>query len=66
MKRSAVEWIAYYLVIVGALNWGFVGLFDFDIVAKILGEATALARIVYSLVGISGLYLIYLVGVKES
>jgi len=66
MKKNAVDWIAYVLVIVGALNWGFVGLFNFDIVARILGEATALARIVYSLVGLSGLYLIYVVAAKES
>jgi len=41
------------LVIVGGLNWGFVGLFGFDLVAAIFGAGSALARIVYTLVGLS-------------
>lgn len=41
------------LVIVGGLNWGLVGLFSFDLVAAIFGAGSALARIVYTLVGLS-------------
>ena len=41
------------LVIVGGLNWGLVGLFSFDLVAAIFGAGSALARIVYFLVGLS-------------
>jgi len=41
------------LVIVGGLNWGLVGLFGFDLVAALFGPASALARIVYTLVGLS-------------
>ena len=41
------------LVIVGGLNWGLVGLFDFDLVAALFQPASALARIVYILVGLS-------------
>jgi len=41
------------LVIVGGLNWGLVGLLDFDLVATLLGDMTGLARTVYTLVGIS-------------
>lgn len=44
--------ISYILVLVGALNWGLVGLFDFDLVAKIFGEMSTLSRLVYSLVGL--------------
>ncbi len=45
------------LVIVGALNWGLVGLFQFDLVAALFGgQQAALARIVYVLVGLAGLY----------
>lgn len=44
------------LTVVGAVNWGLVGFFQFDLVAFILGEMTFLSRIVYSLVGISGIY----------
>ena len=45
------------LVIVGALNWGLMGLFQIDLVATLFGgPQTALSRIVYALVGLSGLY----------
>lgn len=55
-----IDWVSLVLVIVGALNWGLVGAFKFNLVKAIFGEDTALARIVYVLVGIAGLYLIYL------
>ena len=48
--------IALILVIVGGLNWGLVGFFGFDLVAAIFGDASVLSRIVYSLVGISAVY----------
>ena len=52
---------ALVLVIIGALNWGAVGLFGFDLVAFICGGQTAvLSRIVYTLVGIAGLWCISL------
>lgn len=43
---------SYILVLVGALNWGLVGLFNFDLVAQIFGEMSTLSRIVYTLVGL--------------
>ncbi|MEM4265997.1 MAG: DUF378 domain-containing protein [Candidatus Woesearchaeota archaeon] len=55
--------MALVLVIVGAINWGLVGLFGFDLVAKIFG-AGVVAKIVYDLVGLAGLYMIYLVSKK--
>lgn len=45
--------VALILVIVGGLNWGLVGLFNFDLVATIFGDMSALSRVVYSLVGLS-------------
>lgn len=48
--------ISLTLVIVGALNWGLIGLFNFDLVAALFGKMSMLSRIVYSLVGIAGLY----------
>lgn len=42
------------LAIVGALNWGLVGLFNFNLVSAIFGEGSALSRIIYALVGIAG------------
>ena len=54
-----IGWIATVLVVVGALNWLAVGLFDVNVVASIFGDRTMLTRIVYVLVGVSGLYEIY-------
>ncbi|WP_051243621.1 DUF378 domain-containing protein [Azohydromonas australica] len=48
--------IALVLMIVGGLNWGLVGLFNFDLVATLFGEMTTLSRIVYTLVGLAALY----------
>ncbi|NUO20139.1 DUF378 domain-containing protein [bacterium] len=44
------------LIIVGGLNWGLVGLLDFDLVATLLGDMTGLSRTVYTLVGISAVH----------
>lgn len=51
-----LHWIALALVIVGAVNWGLVGLLQFDLVAAVFGgQSEILSRIVYSLVGASGI-----------
>ncbi len=50
-----VKIITFALVIIGALNWGLVGIFGIDLVALIFGDMTLLARIVYILVGISAI-----------
>ncbi len=55
-----VDKIAMILVIIGALNWGGVGLFDFNTVAFFCGSLTILARIIYTLVGLAGLWCITL------
>ena len=47
--------LTYVLVLVGALNWGLVGLFNFDLVSALLGDMTFLSRTVYILVGISAI-----------
>ncbi len=57
---SGMAWAAMILVIVGALNWALVGLFQWNLVAALFGTMSALTRIVYVLVGVAGLYLIYL------
>lgn len=55
---KGVHVISYVLVIVGALNWGLVGFFGFDLVASIFGDMSAVSRIVYALVGISAVVMI--------
>lgn len=57
-KLNTFDWIALILVIVGGLNWALVGLFKFDLVAAIFGDMSVLSRIVYTLVGISAIYLL--------
>lgn len=52
---NTLKIVSYVLVLVGALNWGLVGLFHFDLVAAIFGEMSILSRIVYILVGLSAL-----------
>ena len=50
---KTINMIALVLIIIGGLNWGLVGLFNFDLVATIFGDMSVLSRIVYSLVGVS-------------
>ena len=58
---TIINKIALILVIIGALNWGLVGLFSFDLVAWICGGAsTIVARIIYTLVGLAGIWCISL------
>lgn len=58
-RMNALDWIAMALLIIGGINWGLVGLFNFNLVAAIFGEMSTLSRIVYTLVGLSALYSIY-------
>ncbi|MES2120156.1 MAG: DUF378 domain-containing protein [Pseudomonadota bacterium] len=51
-----VNQLTLFLVIVGGLNWGLIGLFGFDLVAALFGEMSALSRLVYVLVGASALW----------
>jgi len=59
MKKTALDIIALVLVIIGALNWGLVGLFNLDVVNLVFGSISWLASLVYILVGLAGLYMIY-------
>lgn len=60
-KMNGLDWLAMILVIVGGLNWGLVGIAKFDLVAAIVGkefgDVNALSQIVYTLVGLSAVYL---------
>ena len=55
---STLDLIAFVLVIIGAINWGTIGLFDVNLVSMLLGEDGALSKIIYSLVGLSAVYLL--------
>ena len=60
-----IDKVALVLIIIGAINWGLIGFFKFDLVATIFGEMSVLSRIIYALVGISGLWGIKLLLVKD-
>ncbi|MEO6487755.1 MAG: DUF378 domain-containing protein, partial [Thermoanaerobaculia bacterium] len=51
-----IDVIAAILLVVGGLNWGLVGAFNFDLVAALFGAGSALARVVYVLVGLAAVY----------
>lgn len=56
-KLNSLDWTALFLTIIGGLNWGLIGFFEFDLVAAIFGEMSGLSRIIYGLVGVSAVYL---------
>ena len=60
MGNKLIDGIALTIAIVGAVNWGLIGFFDFNLVASVFGSMSWISRIVYALVGICGLYLMCL------
>lgn len=56
MERNTLSWITIVLVIVGAINWGLVGLADLNLVSLIFGAVSWLETTVYVLVGLSGIW----------
>lgn len=57
---KVIDTIALVLVIIGAINWGLIGFFNFNLVDTIFGAMSVITRIIYALVGISGLWCIRL------
>lgn len=60
-RLSVVDWVALVLVLVGGLNWGLVGFFEYDLVAELFGDMSTFSKIIYDLVGISAIYLLFVV-----
>ncbi len=58
-KMGTVGWIAFVLVVIGALNWGLVGALEFNLVGTLFGEMEVLIRAVYVLVGLGAIYMVY-------
>lgn len=57
---STLDWVAMALMIVGGLNWGLVGLFNFDLVAFLFGDRSLVSRVIYIAVGLASIYSLYL------
>ena len=62
MNTKILDNIRLALVIIGAINWGLIGFFRFDLVAFLFGTMSWFSRVIYALVGISGIYLISVFG----
>ena len=63
---KALDYTLLTLVIIGAVNWGLIGFFQFDLVAFIFGNMSWISRIVYALVGLSGLHMLSAYGRLKS
>ena len=62
MSNKGFDYLALTIAIIGAVNWGLIGFFRFDLVSFLFGDLTIISRIVYGIVGICGLYLISVYG----
>ena len=58
MRNKFLDCTALTIAIIGAINWGLIGLFQFDLIAFLFGDMSWFARIIYILVGIFGIYLL--------
>jgi uncharacterized membrane protein YuzA (DUF378 family) len=55
---KAIYTTALVLIVIGGVNWGLVGFFDYNLVDALFGQGSALARVIYALVGLSALYVL--------
>ena len=63
MRYRTWDWVALSLVILGAINWGLIGLFRFDIIATIFGGMEGwFSRIIYTAIALAGLYCLSMFG----
>jgi hypothetical protein len=63
MRYRTWDWVALSLVILGAINWGLIGLFRFDLVAVIFGGMeSVMSRIIYTIIALAGLYCLSFIG----
>ena len=62
MNSSGLDYTALTIALIGAINWGLIGFFRFDLVAFLCGNMSWISRIIYALVGLSGLYLLTMYG----
>jgi len=59
MKLTGLGWVAYILVLIGGLNWGLIGAFEYNLISSILGTGI-LTQIVYILAGVGAIYLFFI------
>jgi uncharacterized membrane protein YuzA (DUF378 family) len=61
MRYNALDWIVLILVIIGGINWGLIGFFNYNLVDAVFGAMSAASRVIYAIVGLAALYTIYTV-----
>ena len=66
MGNKFLRCLCLTLTIIGAINWGLIGFFNFNLVALIFGSMSWISRIIYALVGLSGLYFLSFYGMISS
>ncbi|MFA5126857.1 MAG: DUF378 domain-containing protein [Patescibacteria group bacterium] len=59
---NGLDWLLLILLIIGGLNWGLVGLFDFNLVEALFGSVMIIAKIIYIVVGVSAVYILAISG----
>ena len=62
MNSKGLDYTVLLIVIIGAINWGLVGFFKFDLIAFLFGDMSWISRIIYALVGLAGLYMVSMFG----
>ncbi len=55
MRLNALDWVSQILILIGGLNWGLVGLFQYDLIAALFGPMSAAGRVIYIIVGIAAI-----------
>ncbi|HIX15515.1 MAG TPA: DUF378 domain-containing protein [Candidatus Hungatella pullicola] len=66
MNNKALDYTALTIAIIGAVNWGLIGFFRFNLVSFLFGDMSWISRIIYGLVGLCGLYLLTFYGRQSS
>ncbi|MFB5191745.1 DUF378 domain-containing protein [Alicyclobacillus fastidiosus] len=56
MRWNAIDWVAWILMVVGGLNWGLIGFFNFNLVDTIFGTMSGLSRSLYAIVGLATIW----------
>ena len=59
MKMNALDKLSYVLVVIGGINWGLVGFFNYNLVDSIFGAGSTISRVIYGLVGLAALEMLY-------
>ena len=62
-RMKTLEWRSLVLLVIGGLNWGLVGLFNFNLVNALFGEMSAVTRLIYLIVGLAAVWMIITVSI---